>query len=669
MAEYMGYEGLGKSQRVGVRGAARLAEDHGYEYEIFDDGKIKIITPDGSRTFGANVKAGALGKFFGYAEGGMVKPVAKQMELFDEGGLLDEGGTVDEESGNDVPVGSLKKEVRDDVPAQLSEGEFVMPADVVRFHGLDKMMALRDEAKMGLARMEAMGQMGNADEATLPDGVPFGMADLVIVDSDTDKEYNTSQEFSQGGVVYASNGADVQGANVPGQGFPSIPPFGGYPQQPPYGVVQPPAAPFAPFGPNVYSVPSQFQQPVFGPFQPPYATGPAAAPVTPVYGPGQPTGEPKETFTFDEMQPTVGGTSETREYRNEDGESLYIPFINGEPIYPIPAGYTPYVPEAADPVDTDPAPVVGQSRERVLTQDELRDRDDADKAREQALIDQYGNANARIGLSNFLPGGEDITYGVNIISGMGKLGSLNFLKDEIPKDAEIMLKNGNDEIILTGEEYNRLRDNIRKSGKRGNLSPSQYNDYDTSREDFERGRARVGERASAAFFQSIGGADEAEDPSPADKTKDTPLTDKQMNLLLKSYTGVTDYGVGGDDGFDFVADAANRERGRSAAAQRATAQAKAIEAQAKADAAAARIESSNQTVQDIVQSITSDDDGTSNYGTEYSIDDGYSDYAASDDFSEDVDYYDYGFQQGGLVGKKKPKAKKKMKQGGLASKK
>ncbi len=39
------------------------------------------------------------------------------------------------------------------------------------------------------------------------------------------------------------------------------------------------------------------------------------------------------------MMPTVGGTSETREYRNADGESLYIPFINGEPIYPIPAGY------------------------------------------------------------------------------------------------------------------------------------------------------------------------------------------------------------------------------------------------------------------------------------------------------------------------------------------
>ena len=43
-------------------------------------------------------------------------------------------------------------------------------------------MALRDEAKMGLQRMEAMGQMGNADEATLPDDVPFGLEDLDIAE-------------------------------------------------------------------------------------------------------------------------------------------------------------------------------------------------------------------------------------------------------------------------------------------------------------------------------------------------------------------------------------------------------------------------------------------------------------------------------------------------------
>ena len=74
----------------------------------------------------------------------------KQMELFNEGGLKDEGGTIDPVSGNDVPSGSLQEEVRDDIPAQLSEGEFVFPADVVRFIGLEKLMAMRQKAKEGL---------------------------------------------------------------------------------------------------------------------------------------------------------------------------------------------------------------------------------------------------------------------------------------------------------------------------------------------------------------------------------------------------------------------------------------------------------------------------------------------------------------------------------------
>ena len=61
----------------------------------------------------------------------------EQMEMFEDGGLMDEGGSVDPISGNDVPPGSTQEEVRDDIPAQLSEGEFVFPADVVRFIGLE----------------------------------------------------------------------------------------------------------------------------------------------------------------------------------------------------------------------------------------------------------------------------------------------------------------------------------------------------------------------------------------------------------------------------------------------------------------------------------------------------------------------------------------------------
>ena len=60
------------------------------------------------------------------------------MEMFQDGGLKDEGNTVDPVSGNDVPPGATQEEVRDDIPAQLSEGEFVFPADVVRYIGLEK---------------------------------------------------------------------------------------------------------------------------------------------------------------------------------------------------------------------------------------------------------------------------------------------------------------------------------------------------------------------------------------------------------------------------------------------------------------------------------------------------------------------------------------------------
>ena len=94
-------------------------------------------------------------------------------KLLQEGGLNEEGGTVDPVSGNDVPVGSTQEEVRDDIPAQLSEGEFVFPADVVRFIGLNNLMKLRQEAKEGLDKMDRMGQMGNSEEATEDDTGEF----------------------------------------------------------------------------------------------------------------------------------------------------------------------------------------------------------------------------------------------------------------------------------------------------------------------------------------------------------------------------------------------------------------------------------------------------------------------------------------------------------------
>ena len=114
-----------------------------------------------------------------------------QFAFMQQGGLKDEGGTKDPVSGNDVPTGSLQEEVRDDIPAMLSEGEFVFPADVVRYYGLDTLMKMRQKAKQGLKVMEAMGQMGNSEEATIPDDIPFDMDDL---------------ELAEGGVVKAQQG-------------------------------------------------------------------------------------------------------------------------------------------------------------------------------------------------------------------------------------------------------------------------------------------------------------------------------------------------------------------------------------------------------------------------------------------------------------------------------
>lgn len=125
--------------------------------------------------------------------------------LFAEGGMNDEGGTVDPVSGNDVPPGSLKSEVRDDIDAKLSEGEFVIPADVVRYIGLERLMKLRDEAKQGLARMAEIGQMGNAQEVENPEALHEGdegfESEIDDIMKEVDGEDMGEPKFAGGGVV------------------------------------------------------------------------------------------------------------------------------------------------------------------------------------------------------------------------------------------------------------------------------------------------------------------------------------------------------------------------------------------------------------------------------------------------------------------------------------
>ena len=134
----------------------------------------------------------------------------KTKGYYDEGGFLDDGASVDPISGNDVPTGSLQEEVRDDIPAQLSEGEFVVPADVVRYIGLEKLMQMRDQAKSGLAQMEQEGQMGGSPAPMQPD---MDDDDNQRLEMDALIEGLDGEDF-EGAVKQFAEGGSV-GSNIP----------------------------------------------------------------------------------------------------------------------------------------------------------------------------------------------------------------------------------------------------------------------------------------------------------------------------------------------------------------------------------------------------------------------------------------------------------------------
>ena len=232
----------------------------------------------------------------------------KQMELFEEGGLKDEGNTKDPVSGNDVPPGATQEEVRDDIPAQLSEGEFVFPADVVRYIGLEKLMMMRQEAKMGLKMMEEMGQMGNADEATIPDDVPFSVIDIQI-EKDEDEKDDKVEERAEGGVIEAANG-------------------------------------FA--GTTTATNPLQQRQPNVAGTQTGLKTAykaPEIKPVVPAPVEGFKYKSPIDTtkkFTYEgALGKDLAGPDEYRTYVNDAGAQIEVPFRNGVKLegFEIPEGY------------------------------------------------------------------------------------------------------------------------------------------------------------------------------------------------------------------------------------------------------------------------------------------------------------------------------------------
>jgi hypothetical protein len=127
------------------------------------------------------------------------------------GGMMAPEEMMDPVSGNDVPLGSNPENVRDDIPAMLSQDEYVLPAHVVKWHGLKHIQEMQSEAEMGLMGMDMMGLIGGqeldeeepeVEEETSSDDIPEEDIDVEtpvveVKDELDDLEYEDVPEESE----------------------------------------------------------------------------------------------------------------------------------------------------------------------------------------------------------------------------------------------------------------------------------------------------------------------------------------------------------------------------------------------------------------------------------------------------------------------------------------
>lgn len=159
------------------------------------------------------------------------------------------------EEDKEVPFGATPKEVADDIPIMASENEYVIPANVVRFLGLEKIEKMVSKAKEALA---AMGEVVGEDES---DGMvednelPFDPSELQAV-----------PHMAEGGVV------------------------------------------------GDFAFPQQY------------------------------------------------GYTGVKEVKNADGNSMFVPYVNGAPLFAIPEGYS----EAESQEGDDPTSVAQETAQRAI---------------------------------------------------------------------------------------------------------------------------------------------------------------------------------------------------------------------------------------------------------------------------------------------------------------
>ena len=330
-----------------------------------------------------------------------------QMNMFEETndmGLMQEGGDIDPVSGNEIPLGGTQEGVRDDVEANVSQGEMVIPEDVVRYFGVEHFMRLRDEAKMGYKKMDAMGQMGNPDEASIPDdamfnpgGMPFSVIDMEYVDEEEGVEeaarYGGMPAYHGGGynpnASYQDNQLQTQmpsyqtGGVVPSTTFLANQPSSTISIDPATGqpVTTPSASPTVipatlPQVSAAASTPSTLS--LSSPVATPTISGAAAPPADP--------------SPLPRIGTITGGAQSFKFFRNAAGATIQIPVINGRQVFEAPEGFTEFNPD--DPFAT---PAVSDTADAATRGTTTTTRSLSDAEKESQVIDFGGPDDTDVG--------------------------------------------------------------------------------------------------------------------------------------------------------------------------------------------------------------------------------------------------------------------------------
>lgn len=254
-----------------------------------------------------------------------------------------EVNAIDPESGNEVPPGSLPEEVRDDIPTMLSEGEYVVPADVTRYYGVKFFESLRDNAKVDLAEMQENGRIG---------GQPIPEDD----DDLTEDEMRLLDEvmgMNQGGMVNPQANQQMQMNNP----IPSVAPQQQQPMPTSYnqpsgmavgGTVQAPPLPTGQVqNPTLTQYNPQNVLPDLDPTKQQGAYGITTAGGAPVTQQTPATnvasGSGTGTGTGDVTMPDAGGGMKTVFFIHKDGRRISVLMLNGKPISSVPADFSEFL--------------------------------------------------------------------------------------------------------------------------------------------------------------------------------------------------------------------------------------------------------------------------------------------------------------------------------------